>query len=64
MRIHRMVLGNVSVHGSIHGDALVMSLLVVCVNTVPHAVTPIATVRIADVMRCVHDLCTTVGVFE
>jgi hypothetical protein len=64
MRVHRVVLRYVGIHGSIDRDDLVMTLLIVSVNTVPHAITPIATVRVADVMGRVHDLCTTVGVFE
>lgn len=56
MRVHRMVLRHVSIHGSIHRDVLVMILLTVCVYTVPHAITTIATVRVADMMSRVNDL--------
>lgn len=56
MRVHSMVVRYVSIHGSIYGDVLVMILLAVCVNAVPHAITTIATVRVADMMRRVNDL--------
>ena len=59
-----MVLRHMGTHGSIHGDALVVTLLVVCVDTVPHVVTSIAVVGIGDVMGGVNDLSTTVGVSE
>lgn len=64
MRIHRMVLRHMGTHGSIHVDALVVSLLVVCVDTVPHVVTSITVVGIGDMMGRVNDLRTTVGMFE
>lgn len=43
---------------------MVMRLLVVRVDSVPHVVTPIAIVRVDDVMGRVHDLRATVGMFE
>ena len=44
MTVHGVVLGHMSVHGSVHRNVVVVSLLVVGVDTVPHVVTPIATV--------------------
>lgn len=64
MRTHWMVLGHVGTHGSIHGDVLVVALLVVRIDTVPHVVTSITIVGIGDMMGRVHDLRTAVGMFE
>ena len=44
MAIHGVVLGHMGVHGSVHRSVVVVSLLVVGVDTVPHVVTPIAIV--------------------
>ena len=44
MAVHGMVLGHMRVHGSVHRSVVVVSLLVVCVGTVPHVVASIAIV--------------------
>ena len=63
--VHGVVLGYMSVHGSVHRNVLVVSLLVVRVDTVRHVVTSIAVVRVGNVVgRRVHDPRTTVGLFE
>ena len=64
MAIHRVILGHMSVHGSVYRNVVVVSLLVVGVDIVPHVVTPIATVRVDDVMGRVHNLRATVGMLE
>ena len=64
MAINRMVLGQMRVHGSVHRSVVVVSLLVVRVDTVPHVVPSIAVVWVSDVMGRVHNLRATVGVFE
>ena len=45
MAVHGVVLGHMSVHGSIHRSVLV-TLVVVWADTVAHAVTPIAVVEV------------------
>ena len=60
MAVHGVVLGYMSIHGSIHRSVLV-TLVVVCADAVPHVVTPIAVVEVGG---RVHDLCATVGLFE
>jgi len=64
MAVHGVVLGHMSIHGSVHRGVLVGSVLVVRVDTIPHVVTPIAVVRVGDVMGRVHNLRAAVGVFE
>ena len=56
MAVHGVVLGHMDVHGSVHRSVLV-SLMVVCADTVGYVVAPIAVVR-------VHNLRAAVRVFE
>ena len=63
MAVHGVILGHMSVHGSVHRSVLV-SLMVVWADAVRHVVTPIVVVRVENVVRIVHDLRATVGMLE
>jgi len=63
MAVHGVVLGHMNVHGSIHRSVLV-TLVVVWADAVPHVVTPIAVVRVDEVGGRVHDLGATVRLLK